>query len=93
MSATCLITGATGFVGSWLVKRLLAAHAQIITLVLDADPQSELIRSGDIVFEPCPQGIVVERLRAGAAGIPAFYSPVGVDTVVAGGKLSTPGCW
>jgi 3-oxoacid CoA-transferase A subunit len=46
----------------------------------------ELIRSGELVFEPAPQGIFTERLRAGAAGIPAFYSPVGVDTVVAGGK-------
>jgi 3-oxoacid CoA-transferase len=45
-----------------------------------------LIRSGALVFEPCPQGIMAERLRAGAAGIPAFYSPVGVDTLVAAGK-------
>ncbi len=50
------------------------------------DPVEELIRSGDLQFEPCPQGTLVERLRAGAAGIPAFYSPVGVDTVIAEGK-------
>ena len=46
----------------------------------------EQIRSGELEFEPSPQGIFTERLRAGAAGIPAFYSPVGVDTVVATGK-------
>jgi len=43
-----LVTGATGIVGSWLVKRLLQEGACVITLILDWDPQSELIRSGDI---------------------------------------------
>jgi CDP-glucose 4,6-dehydratase len=42
------VTGATGIVGSWLVRRLLAEEAQVIVLVRDADPQSELLRSGDI---------------------------------------------
>jgi 3-oxoacid CoA-transferase len=46
----------------------------------------EQIRSGEIEFEPAPQGIFTERLRAGAGGIAAFFSPVGVDTVVANGK-------
>ncbi|OGK91853.1 MAG: sugar dehydratase [Candidatus Rokubacteria bacterium RBG_16_73_20] len=43
-----LVTGATGMVGSWLVKGLLAEDASVVALVLDADPQSELYRSGDI---------------------------------------------
>jgi CDP-glucose 4,6-dehydratase len=43
-----LVTGATGIVGSWLVKELLERNAEVVALVLDADPQSELIRSGDI---------------------------------------------
>ena len=43
-----LVTGATGMVGSWLVKELLAEGAYIVALVLDLDPQSELVRSGDI---------------------------------------------
>lgn len=42
------VTGATGLVGAWLVKALLAADAQVIALVRDADPQSELFRSGDV---------------------------------------------
>lgn len=45
-----------------------------------------LIADGKMEFEATPQGIMTERLRAGAAGIPAFYSPVGVDTLVADGK-------
>jgi len=51
-----------------------------------AAASEEQIRSGEMEFEPAPQGIFTERLRAGAAGIPAFFSPVGVDTVVADGK-------
>lgn len=40
-----LVTGATGLVGSWLVKRLLSVNANIICLVRDWIPQSELIQS------------------------------------------------
>jgi len=43
-----LVTGATGLVGSWLCRRLLAEGAQVIALVRDLDPQSEFIRSGDV---------------------------------------------
>jgi len=43
-----LVTGATGIVGSWLVKALLAESAYIVALVRDADPQTELYRSGDV---------------------------------------------
>ncbi len=42
------VTGATGIVGSWLVKHLLQEGAYVVALVRDWDPQSELIRSGDI---------------------------------------------
>ncbi|MBE2234077.1 MAG: GDP-mannose 4,6-dehydratase [Anaerolinea sp.] len=42
------VTGATGIVGAWLVKALLHAQAHVVILMRDADPQSELIRSGDI---------------------------------------------
>ncbi len=43
------VTGATGIVGSWLVKRLLELGAHVVTLVRDWDPQTELVRSGDIM--------------------------------------------
>jgi len=42
------VTGATGMVGSWLVRELLAQGAYVVVLVRDADPQSELIRSQTI---------------------------------------------
>ncbi len=43
-----LVTGATGIVGSWLVRALLERGATVVALVVDRDPQSELVRSGDI---------------------------------------------
>lgn len=33
--------------------------------------------SGELAIELCPQGTLAERLRAGGAGIPAFYTPTG----------------
>lgn len=47
-SRRVLVTGATGMVGSWLVKELLARGARVVGLVRDADPRSELYRSGDV---------------------------------------------
>src|ERR1700758_1321244 len=42
--------------------------------------------SGEIEVEFCPQGTLAERMRAGGAGIPGFYTRTGVGTVVAEGK-------
>ncbi len=42
---TVLVTGATGIVGSWVVKDLVDHGARVVALVLDADSQSELYRS------------------------------------------------
>ena len=42
--------------------------------------------SGDLEVEFCPQGTLAERMRAGGAGIPGFYTRTGVGTSVAEGK-------
>lgn len=42
------VTGATGLVGSWLIKRLLAAEADVVCLVRDWVPHSELVLTGDL---------------------------------------------
>lgn len=42
--------------------------------------------NGELEVELVPQGTLAERLRAGGAGIPAFYTATGVDTPVAEGK-------
>src|ERR1700720_3981055 len=46
----------------------------------------EQFDAGEIELELVPQGILCERMRAFGAGIPAFYSPVGVGTEIASGK-------
>jgi 3-oxoacid CoA-transferase subunit A len=43
--------------------------------------------AGELELELCPQGTLAERLRAGGSGIPAFYTPAGVATLVAEGGL------
>ncbi|MFD7861947.1 CoA transferase subunit A [Streptomyces sp. NPDC059783] len=43
--------------------------------------------AGELELELIPQGTLAERLRAGGAGIPAFYTPAGVGTLVADGGM------
>lgn len=44
--------------------------------------------AGELEVEFCPQGTLAERMRAGGAGIPGFYTRTGVGTLVAEGKES-----
>lgn len=46
----------------------------------------ELYRAGEIELELVPQGTLAERIRAGGAGIPAFYTPASAGTPLAQGK-------
>lgn len=48
----------------------------------------DLYRSGKTALELVPQGTLAERIRAGGAGIPAFYTPAAVGTPLAEGKES-----
>ena len=48
----------------------------------------ELYRAGEIELELVPQGTLAERIRAGGAGIPAFFTPASVNTPLAEGKES-----
>lgn len=47
-SRRVLVTGATGILGSWVVKALLEHGATVVALLLDIDPHAELARSGDL---------------------------------------------
>lgn len=49
-------------------------------------PFEQAVRAGRIEVEIFPMGTLAEKYRAAAAGIPAFYTPVGVGTVVGEGK-------
>jgi 3-oxoacid CoA-transferase subunit A len=48
----------------------------------------EMVLKGELELELVPQGTLAERIRAGGAGIPAFYTPTGAGTVVAENKES-----
>jgi len=55
------VTGGTGLVGSWLVKRLLASDADVVCLVRDWVPQSELVRTGLIEKVKVVRGDIRDR--------------------------------
>ena len=57
-----LVTGATGLLGGWLVKRLLSLGADVICVIRDCVPQSELIRSGSIDRVKVVRGDVCDRV-------------------------------
>ena len=64
------------------VKRIVCSFPrQADSQVFDA-----LYRAGEIELELVPQGNLAERIRAGGAGIPAFYTPTGHGTELAAGK-------
>lgn len=52
----------------------------------DARAFTEKYLAGEIALELVPQGTLAERIRAGGAGIPAFYTPTGYGTELAAGK-------
>ena len=56
-----LVTGSTGLLGSWLTRQLLDAGADVISLVRDWVPQSELVRSGTLERVKIIRGDVCDR--------------------------------
>lgn len=52
----------------------------------DLSPFEQLLKAGRIELECLPQGTFAEAIRAGGAGIPAFFTPVGVGTDLTRGK-------
>jgi CDP-glucose 4,6-dehydratase len=57
-----LVTGATGLLGGWLVKRLLSLGADVVCVVRDSVPQAELIHSGAIDRVKVVRGDVCDRV-------------------------------
>lgn len=65
------------------IRRLVCSYLSSPAI---ATPIAEQVRAGDIELEMVPQGTLIERIRAGGAGIAGFYTPTGVGTVAARGK-------
>jgi len=77
--------GVDGFgIGILLEKRQV--RKMISTYVGENKLFEQLVSRGELQLELNPQGTFSERIRAGGAGIPAFYTPAGFGTMVAEGK-------
>src|ERR1700730_4571620 len=77
--------GVDGFgVGLLLANGQIRRH--IGTYVGENKLLEQMVLNGTVELDLVPQGTFSERIRAGGAGIPAFFTPTGVGTVVAEGK-------
>ena len=72
--------------GIGLLLQTRQVKKMVSTYVGENDTFERQFISGELEVELVPQGTFAERLRAGGAGIPAFYTPTGVGTPVAEGK-------
>ena len=74
--------GIAAMIDAGMIKKMVCSFPR------SSDPRAFTDRylAGEIELELAPQGTLAERIRAGGAGIPAFYTKTGVGTVVAEGK-------
>ena len=68
------------FLNRRMVKKMISSY------VGENDEFERQLLEGELEVELLPQGTLAERIRAGGAGIPAFFTPAGVGTEVAEGK-------
>ncbi len=77
--------GVDGFgMGKMLEAGMIASHTG--SYVGENRLLESMVIAGSLEVDLIPQGTLAERIRAGGAGIPAFFTPAGVGTVVAEGK-------
>ena len=72
--------------GIGLLLQTRQVKKMIATYVGENKLFEQLVLSGELEVELNPQGTLAERLRAGGAGIPAFFTPTGYGTMIAEGK-------
>jgi len=91
---------ATGINGLTVISNNCGVDGKCLGLLLEAKQIKKMVSSyvgenknfetqflsGELEVELVPQGTLAERIRAGGAGIPAFFTPTGFGTVVADGK-------
>lgn len=86
-----LVTGATGMVGSALVRRLIDEGAQVVALVLDADPRSELVRSDALARVAVVNGALEDPASTERAVVTHEVSTIvhlGAQTIVSAARRS-----
>ena len=83
-----IVSNNAGNLGKGLALWLKAGIVRkvICSYIGNNDDLHTRMASGEITVEITPQGTLAERMRAAGAGIPAFYTPTGVGTVVEEGK-------
>lgn len=85
-----IISNNAGSKGAGIAKLVAAGRVQKVICSFPRQPGSdkfdELYRTGKIELELVPQGTLAERIRAGGAGIGAFFTPTGIGTKLAKGK-------
>ena len=72
--------------GIGLLLQTRQVKKMIATYVGENKLFEQLVLTGELEVELNPQGTLAERLRAGGAGIPAFFTPTGYGTMIADGK-------
>ena len=72
--------------GIGLLLKTRQVRKMISSYVGENEEFERQLLSGELEVELIPQGTLAERIRAGGAGIPAFFTPAGVGTEVAEGK-------
>ncbi|KKI18087.1 MULTISPECIES: CoA transferase subunit A [Sphingomonas] len=77
--------GANNF-GLWMLLQSRQITKMIASYVGDNKLFEQQYLSGELELELTPQGTLAERIRAGGAGIPAFYTATGAGTLLAEGK-------
>lgn len=79
--------GIEGVGGLALITKTGQVNKLIISFLGNNKALEKQYLSGDITIELCPQGTLAERIRAAGAGIPAFYTPTAVNTLLQDGKI------
>lgn len=83
-NAGCGRVGLAALIEAGRVERVVCSFPRSA----DAEVFASAYRAGRVALDLVPQGTLAERIRAGGAGIPAFYTPAAVGTPLAEGKES-----
>lgn len=79
--------GIEGVGGLALITKTGQVNKLIISFLGNNKALEKKYLTGNITIELCPQGTLAERIRAAGAGIPAFYTPTAVNTLLQDGKI------